>query len=534
MPGTIQAEDYAAGGEGVGYHDTTPGNAGGFYRADDVDIRSGGAGGYHVFSTDDKEWLAYTINATSDFLCSVRYRVASAASGPFILRLEVDGGTRDVLLAGGTGGETNWTDAISSRSFPMEAGSHTARVTFVTGGVNLDEIEFTVDTDAVPPYLDPAEPVSNRVADLLSRMSTEEKVGQMCLVDRRFLTQAVADDPPHEEADIRDYNLGGLFSGGGSYPSPNTAEAWADMVDRFQAYALQTDHHIPVLYGSDAVHGHNNLYGSTIFPHAIGLGAAGDADLVKRLAEVSAKEMAATGVRWTFAPAVSVPRSDFWGRVYEGFAETPDRVSALAAAAIQGYHGDDLAASTTVLATAKHYAGDGGTEGGVDKGNTILDETTFRELHVAPYEAAVTAGCLAVMASYSSWNGDKMHGHTYLLTDVLKGELGFEGFILSDWAGIDQLGPNGPGPTEYYKSLYTSVNAGLDMIMIPDRYDFFQARALYAVGAGGRSARPGWTMRWDGSWPPNSDWGCLRPLTPTDACSPRLDRLSTAPWPRRR
>ena len=291
------------------------------------------------------------------------------------------------------------------------------------------------------------------VEALLREMTLDEKVGQMAQADRSYLRR---------EGDIHDYSLGSLLSGGGSSPPDKTAPGWAEMYDRYQGIALETRLRIPLVYGIDAVHGHNNVVGAVIFPHNIGLGCTRDASLVERVARATAEEVAATGIDWTFSPCVAVARDERWGRTYESFGETPEIVSEMAAAAVRGYQ-------PTILACAKHYLADGGTAGGRDQGDAPMDEATLRAVHLPGYRAAVAAGVGSVMASFSSWNGQKMHGHRHLLTDVLKGELGFSGFVVSDWAGIDQL------PGDYTSDVETAVNAGIDMVMIPDRYPEFVA-----------------------------------------------------------
>jgi beta-glucosidase len=297
---------------------------------------------------------------------------------------------------------------------------------------------------------------------LLRNMTLDEKVGQMAQADRSYL---------RSEADIRDYFLGSLLSGGGSSPPDKTAPGWADMYDRYQSYALETRLQIPLVYGIDAVHGHNNVVGAVIFPHNIGLGCTRDASLVERVARATAEEVAATGLDWTFSPCIAVARDERWGRTYESFGETPDLVSEMAAAAVRGYQ-------PTILACAKHYLADGGTTGGRDQGDAQMDEATLRAIHLPGYRTAVAAGVGSVMASFSSWNGQKMHGSRYLLTDVLKGELGFSGFVVSDWSGIDQL------PGDYTSDVETAINAGIDMVMIPDRYPEFIATLKGLVQSG--------------------------------------------------
>ncbi len=293
---------------------------------------------------------------------------------------------------------------------------------------------------------------------LLAQMTLDEKIGQMVQVDSSALK---------DKADVQKYFLGSVLSGGSSDPDTgNTAQDWLKFVNSFQTYALQTRLKIPLLYGIDAVHGHNNIDGATIFPHHIGLGATHDPKLIERAERVTAEEVAGTGIRWAFAPCVTVPQNARWGRTYEGFSDQTALVTKLGAAATIGLQGRKLSDEpASVLACAKHFIGDGGTTNGIDQGNTVCDEATLRKLYLPPYRAAIQAGVGSIMVSYSSWNGVKMHGNKYLLTDVLKGELGFQGFLVSDWAAIDQISP------DYKHDVEQSINAGLDMIMIPNGPD---------------------------------------------------------------
>lgn len=300
--------------------------------------------------------------------------------------------------------------------------------------------------------------------DCLSKMTLAEKAGQMTQVANTYLGN---------KQDITTYSLGSVLSGGGGGPNGTggTATQWADMVDDYQSYAVKSRLGIPLLYGVDAVHGHNNVQGATLFPHNIGMGATRDAALVQRAEDITRQEVLGTGIRWSFAPCVCVARDDRWGRTYESFGEDTSVVSPLAAAAVQGFQGTSLS-PTSVLATAKHYIGDGGTTYGtgssgylIDQGDTQLSESELRAVHLPPYQSAISAGVGSVMVSYSSWNGQKMHGDKYLITDVLKGELAFQGFVVSDWAGVKQL----PGST-YAAQVADAVDAGLDMIMVPDDY----------------------------------------------------------------
>jgi beta-glucosidase len=295
--------------------------------------------------------------------------------------------------------------------------------------------------------------LEKRVDALLAQMTLDEKIGQMVQVDMKAIGTNLAD--------LQKYGIGSMLSGGSSDPSPdNTAGSWLNTVNQYQSWALKTRLAIPLLYGIDAVHGHNNVDGAVIFPHNIGLGAMHDPALVEAAERVTAEETMATGIRWAFAPCIAVARDAHWGRTYESFGDSPDLVSELGAAAVKGFQGDGLN-SNSVLACAKHFLGDGGTTNGIDEGNTVCDEAALRKLFLPPYRAAIKAGVGSIMVSYSSWNGQKMHANRYLLADVLKGELGFQGFLVSDWAAIDQISK------DYKTDVEQSINAGLDMVMIP-------------------------------------------------------------------
>src|SRR5215204_3307811 len=316
------------------------------------------------------------------------------------------------------------------------------------------------------PYHDPSLPVATRVSDLLARMSLDEKIGQMTQAERTEVSTA----------DLTGFRLGSLLSGGGSAPSPNNATAWADMYDNFQRAALATPLGIPLIYGVDAVHGHNNVVGATIFPHNIGLGATRDPTLVQNIGRAVAEEVAGTGIDWDFAPCLCVARNDRWGRTYESFGEKPELPTQLATIVTGLQTG-----TPRVLATAKHYVGDGGTTNGTDQGDTQLSEADLRAIHLPPFQAAVQRNVGSVMISYSSWNGVKLHGHQYLITTVLKGELGFAGFVVSDWNGIDQI-DGAPGFTA--TEVRTAVNAGIDMVMVPYEWRSFISLLRTEVQAG--------------------------------------------------
>ncbi|HEX2893334.1 MAG TPA: glycoside hydrolase family 3 protein [Marmoricola sp.] len=327
--------------------------------------------------------------------------------------------------------------------------------------------------ESVPAYRNSHLPVRARVADLLGRMTLHEKVGQMVQAERAD----VAADPSL----VTTWELGSVLSGGGSVPTPNTPTAWADMVDTFQRAALQTRLGIPLLYGVDSVHGHGNLYGATVFPHNIGLGATRDPRLARRVGAITAEETRASGPQWAFAPCVCVARDDRWGRTYESFGESPRLVESMETIidGLQGRPGQ-LRDSRHVLATAKHYAGDGLTsydqsKAGtgaypIDQGVDQVDRATFARLALAPYWPAVRQHHVgAVMPSFSSvdWTEDglgnpiKMHANRQLITGVLKGAMRFHGIVVSDWQGIRQI------PGDYRTQVATGVNAGIDMFMEP-------------------------------------------------------------------
>jgi beta-glucosidase len=301
-------------------------------------------------------------------------------------------------------------------------------------------------------------------SDCLSKMTLAEKAGQMTQVANTYLKS---------NSDIATYGLGSVLSGGGGGPNGagGTASQWKTMVDNFQSYALQSRLGIPLLYGVDAVHGNNNISGAVIFPHNIGMGASRDAALVQQEEDVTRQEVLGSGIRWSFAPCVCVARDDRWGRTYESYGEDPSVGNPLASAAVTGFQGTSLS-TTSVLSTAKHFVADGGTLYGtgssgylIDQGDARITEAELDAVHLPPFQNAVNAGVGSVMISYSSWNGVKDHGNAYLITTVLKGSVGFKGFVVSDWGGVKQL----PDST-YAAQVAHGVNAGIDMIMVPDDY----------------------------------------------------------------
>jgi len=316
-----------------------------------------------------------------------------------------------------------------------------------------------------------------QVKPLLAQMTLEEKIGQMTQPDQEHIKDL---------SDIENLYLGSVLSGGSSDPKEgNSLQAWTDLYDRLQQHSTRTRLQIPILYGVDAVHGHNNVLGAVIFPHNIGLGCTRNAGLVERVERITAEEVRATGIQWAFAPCVTVPRDVRWGRSYEGFSEDPQLVKELGEAAVRGFQGMDLSNPRAVLACAKHYIGDGGTTfgssrggRGLDQGDTRMDEATLRRIHLQGYISTVKAGVGTIMPSYSSWNGVKVSGDKRLLTGILKQELGFEGFLISDYNAIDQV------DRDYKKAIGISINAGMDMAMVPSRYKEFIADLKQLVAEG--------------------------------------------------
>ena len=314
-------------------------------------------------------------------------------------------------------------------------------------------------------------------------MTLEEKIGQMTQADNTALKNP---------EDVQKFFLGSVLSGGDSDPATNSLKDWTDMYDRFQSLAIKTRLGIPIVYGVDAVHGHNNVLGAVVFPHNIGLGCTRNPKLIEQAARITAEEVRATGINWTFAPCVAAVRDERWGRTYEGFGENPDLALSLGEAAVRGFQGKGLADRLSVLACAKHYAGDGGTTYGtgafkdnthkerwpLDRGDVRLDEGAFRKIHLPGYTAAIKAGVGSIMPSYSSWNGVKCSGNKHLLTEILKNELGFEGFLISDYNATDEL------PGSYRQQIAQSINAGMDMVMVPFRYKEFFATLKQLVESG--------------------------------------------------
>lgn len=323
----------------------------------------------------------------------------------------------------------------------------------------------------------------SQAGEILSRMTLEEKIGQM--------TQAEQDALP-DISDIGSYALGSLFSGGSSDPrAGNSVTAWADLYDRLQAEALKSRLGIPLVYGIDAVHGHSNVLGATIFPHNVGLGCTRNPKLIEAAARVTASEVRATGINWTFAPCVTVPHDKRWGRTYEGFGEAPELVRALGEAAVRGLQLNDLSNPLSVLACAKHWVGDGGTTMGtgtfysseaptlLDRGDTRLSEAALLRIHAQGYVGAIKSEVGSIMPSYNSWNGVKASASKRLLTEILKQQMQFEGFLISDYDALDHI------TADFKQAIAISINAGMDMVMAPRKYREFHRLLVALVKEGG-------------------------------------------------
>jgi beta-glucosidase len=313
---------------------------------------------------------------------------------------------------------------------------------------------------ALPVALPADAALEQRVSTILSKMTLEQKIAQMIQPEIRDITVE----------DMRKYGFGSYLNGGGAFPNNNkhaTAADWIKLADDLYQASIDASvdgSSIPTMWGTDAVHGHNNVIGATIFPHNIGLGAAHDSTLIEQIAKATAAEVRVTGIDWIFAPTVAVVRDDRWGRTYEGYSEDPEIVRSYAAAIVRGLQGDPTQQFLTehhVISTVKHFLGDGGTEKGIDQGNNIASEQQLIDLHAQGYVGGLTAGAQTVMASFNSWHGEKNHGNKYLLTDVLKTRMGFDGFVVGDWNGHGQI----PGCTN--ENCPQAANAGLDMYMVP-------------------------------------------------------------------
>lgn len=314
-----------------------------------------------------------------------------------------------------------------------------------------------------------------KIEALITKMSLEQKVGQMIQAE----IKSISPD------DAAKYHIGSILNGGGSWPTDKAdgpLGAWLNMANLFYGASMDTGDGrlaIPIIWGTDAVHGHNNVIGATVFPHNIGLGAANNPDLMRDIGTATAREVAMTGIDWTFAPTVAVAKDIRWGRTYESYSQDPKIVGSLAKEIILGLQGhpalDNFLSQQKVVVTAKHFIGDGGTKAGDDQGETTLSEEELYRIHGQGYVQALGVGAQTVMASFNSWNGEKIHGHKYLLTDVLKEKMGFDGFVVGDWNGHEQI----PGCSK--TACAQAINAGVDLIMVPEDWKAFLENTIKQV-----------------------------------------------------
>jgi beta-glucosidase len=426
----------------------------------------------------------YTVDAGS--WTTIALTLTTSDGRPLSTPAGLDYGGTSLLFDRGTPSGTPTEIVVAAPAAHGPATATTLPLALQVSGARLSPAPQVVVNAHGLPYLDSRLPVERRVDDLLGRMTLADKIGQMTQAER-----AVVGADPSLVASLR---LGSVLSGGGSTPTPNTPAAWVEMVNGFQAYALSTPLQIPMIYGIDAVHGHGNVLGATIFPHNIGLGATRDPALTSQVYNTTAAEMRATGIPWDFAPCVCVTRDERWGRSYESFGEDPGLVQRMETS-IDGLQRGG------VLATAKHFAGDGDTEYGtgngdytVDQGITVTSRSHFDRIDLAPYVTAVRDHHVgAVMPSFSSvdWTNDgvgnpiKMHADRDLITGTLKGKIGFDGFVISDWEGIHQLPDSSGAPAPTAAQVRAGANAGIDMFMEPNTAPQFEQVLTGEVGSGG-------------------------------------------------
>ncbi|MFJ3308082.1 glycoside hydrolase family 3 protein [Streptomyces sp. NPDC086549] len=492
--------DHVLGLTGMwGYAVTLPVGVHGRFAMDDVELYGRADQSLRASVTTDAAVYPVKEGGTAAVKVTVATTGAAPIDDPVTVTYETTGGTADpgkdytpvsgtVTFPAGTASGVSRTIQVPTLKDRTAESAETVPLKLtVTGAKAPAETPQVVIGAHGLPYLNAKLPVKKRVADLLSRMSLEEKAGQMTQAERGAIGTG---------GDLTTYGLGSLLSGGGSTPTPNTPEAWAKMIDGFQLRAQATRFQIPLIYGVDAVHGHNNLAGATIMPHNIGIGATRDPRLAGKTGAVTAAEVRATGIPWDFAPCLCVSRDERWGRSYESFGEDPALVQSMETI-IQGLqgraNGKDLSRNDKVLATAKHFVGDGGTEYGssttgkykIDQGVTKVTRQQLEAVHLAPFQTAVDRGIGTVMPSYSSLDiiGDglgpvKMHARADMINGVLKDRMGFDGFVISDWNAIDQL------PGDYASHVRTSVDAGVDMMMVPYSYKDFTAALIAEVKAG--------------------------------------------------
>jgi beta-glucosidase len=378
---------------------------------------------------------------------SLQRKVTLALVGPFLILATVACGHSDPSMPSGGGPAAGTSSEAGTSGVGQSSGGlggTGASGSSSTGGAAA----FTYPAPVAP--WQPSQACVDQVAQILANMTLRQKAGQMVQADSAGITAA----------DVATYQFGSVFSGGSSDPASGDApQTWRSFVESFEAQA--SGFGIPLIYGIDAVHGNNNVSDTVVFPHNIGLGATRDLALITEIGQITAVEMRATSIDWTFAPAISPARNERWGRTLESYSEEPAVAAEMAVALLEGLHGESASGRESVVACAKHFAGDGATEGGVDQADTVLDESAFRKLGVEVYQPLINAGVGSIMVSYSSYNGVKMTGNKHWLTDVLKGEMGFRGIVGSDWAATSKLSGNAA------TQIATAVNAGIDMLMEP-------------------------------------------------------------------
>ncbi|RSZ57231.1 glycoside hydrolase family 3 protein [Massilia atriviolacea] len=360
-----------------------------------------------------------------------------------------------------------------------DGGSDPATPDIPTPPVAVDKVTQYSDFPSISSDIKKDAATESAIAAIVAGMSLAEKVGQMTQPEIKSIT-------PEQ---VRQYYIGSVLNGGGSFPGNNKLAApadWLKLADAYWKASMATDAkvRIPVIWGTDAVHGHNNVFGATMFPHNIGLGAANDPALMRRIGAAVAAQVYATGIDWTFAPTLAVVRDDRWGRTYEGYSEDPLIVTKYAREMVKGLQ-NDFAGSGNVIATAKHFIGDGGTDQGRDQGVNMSSRNDMINIHGQGYYHALGAGAQTVMASFNSWDNEslaikvgKMHGSKEMLTDVLKTRMGFDGFVIGDWNGHGQVAGCSDGACPQ------AINAGVDMIMVPDKWKEFIANTIASVNKG--------------------------------------------------
>ena len=358
--------------------------------------------------------------------------------------------------------------------FPVHFGLASFFIFILTGCNQQKNNDLWPIIDPLPLSID----IESQIDEMLPKLTLEQKVGQVIQGDSDSVT-------PEE---VKEYRLGSVLSGGNSAPGPlpyAETKNWLEMADKYYNASIDNEGveiAIPIIWGIDAVHGHANLKGAIIFPHNIGLGAMNNPDLIEQIAGVTAHELTISGHDWTFAPTLAVPRDLRWGRSYEGFSEDPDIVQSYGGRIVIGLQGkfgsDDFMSDGKVISSAKHFLADGATQNGADQGDALISEDELSKVHAAGYYSAIPAGVQTVMASFSSWQGRKLHGDKELLTNVLKGKMGFKGFVIGDWNGHGQV----PGCKN--TDCAQSLNAGLDMYMAPDSWKGLYASTLQQVKDG--------------------------------------------------